>query len=59
MVSMWLERNVSSCALRTGPGLLERIGLRVLELFVDVEAFSDDFAFWIGNDATDQRARAD
>ena len=43
VMRMRLQRNVSSRSLRAVAGLLERVSLRMSELFVNVKAFANNF----------------
>jgi hypothetical protein len=54
-----LERNVRSCATRSFSRLIERECLRVFDVVVNVEAFTDDLLSIVYDHATDQRSGAD
>ena len=57
-MSMRFERNISGAAARSSSGLFERERFGVLETFVKIRAFADNFAMSVDNHAADQGARA-
>src|SRR6185437_562915 len=56
VVRMWFQRDVGDRALSALTCLLEGIGFRMLDLLVNVKAFSDNLAVGRCDDAPDQRA---
>src|SRR5258706_10784257 len=56
VVRMWFQRYVGDRTLSALTCLLEGIGFRMLDLLVNVKAFSDNLAFGSCYDTPDQRA---
>ena len=59
LVSVGLQRNISSAAASLVAGLLQGHSFGVFDLVVEIKTFAGDLAVRINNDRADERSRAD